>query len=102
MEVRAGELLLADCVNEAATRGQDGGDALSALVRVTSASVTERAVAAVNGLYYLAGSSSIYSSSRLERCFRDVNSVAKHITVSSSHFETVGQYLLGGPLLMRR
>jgi len=28
--------------------------------------------------------------------------VAKHITLSPFHFETVGQYLLGGPLLYRR
>ncbi|WNI18883.1 acyl-CoA dehydrogenase family protein [Actinacidiphila sp. ITFR-21] len=102
MQVRIAELLLADAVHEVSEHGENGGESLSALVRVTAASVAEHAVAAVNGLYQLAGSSSLFAKSRLERCFRDVNSSTKHITVSSSHFETVGQYLLGGPLVYRR
>jgi alkylation response protein AidB-like acyl-CoA dehydrogenase len=102
MQIRTAELLLADTVREMTAHGEDGGQGLSALVRVTSASVAEQSVAAVNGLYQLAGASSLFTRSRLEKCFRDVNSSTKHITVSSSHFETVGQYLLGGPLLYRR
>ncbi|MGM1064498.1 acyl-CoA dehydrogenase family protein [Saccharothrix sp. Mg75] len=102
MLVRTAGVLLRDTAREVVAHGEDGGDALSALVRVTAASVAEHTVAAVNGLYQLAGSSSLYTTSRLERCFRDINSATKHITLSSSHFETVGQYLLGGPLQMRR
>lgn len=102
MLVRTAEVLLRDAARTVAAHGEDGGDDLSALVRLTAASVAEHAVAAVNGLYQLAGTSSLYTTSRLERAFRDVNSATKHITLSSSHFETVGQYLLGGPLQMRR
>ena len=102
VQVRSAELLLADTVREASEHGEDGGDALGALVRLTAATVAEQSVAAVGALYQLAGSSSLFTSSRLEQCFRDVNSVTKHFTVSAMHFETVGQYLLGGPLLLRR
>ena len=100
--IRGAEVLLADTVREMTAHGLDGGDQLSALVRGTSATVADSCVAAVAGLYQLAGASSLFTSSRLERCFRDVNASTKHITVSSSHFETVGQYLLGGPLVYRR
>ncbi|WNV87626.1 acyl-CoA dehydrogenase family protein [Umezawaea sp. Da 62-37] len=102
MLVHTAELLLRDTAREVEAHGEDGGDALSALVRITAASVAEHTVAAVNGLYQLAGSSSLYTTSRLERCFRDIHSATKHITLSSLHFETVGQYLLGGMLQMRR
>ena len=102
MLVHTAKVLLFDAADNAMARGETGGDSLSALVRLTAATVAENAVAAVAILYQLAGSSSLYATSRLERCFRDVNSATKHITLSSSHFETVGQYLLGGPLLMRR
>lgn len=102
MLLYSAKLLLLDAADKALERGETGGDALSALVRLTAATVAENAVTAVAILYQLAGSSSLYATSRLERCFRDVNSATKHITLSSSHFETVGQYLLGGPLLMRR
>jgi alkylation response protein AidB-like acyl-CoA dehydrogenase len=95
-------VLLAHAGEQVLAHGETGGDALSALVRVTAATVAEQAVAAVDTAYELAGSSSVYQTSRLERCFRDVHSAVKHITLSSSHFETAGQYLLGGPLLMRR
>ena len=37
-----------------------------------------------------------------KKAFRDVHSATKHITLSSSHFEMVGQYLLGGGLQVRR
>ncbi|XVS68038.1 acyl-CoA dehydrogenase family protein [Actinosynnema sp. CA-299493] len=102
MLVRSAEALLADAARETVEHGTDGGNALSALVRATAASVAENSIAAVDLLYRLAGSSSLYTTSRLERAFRDVHSATKHVTLSSSHFETVGQYLLGGPLQMRR
>lgn len=102
MAVYSAKLMLSDAADKAMALGETGGDSLSALVRLTAATVAEQAVSAVDVLYQQAGSSSLYENSRLERCFRDVHSATKHITLSSSHFETVGQYLLGGPLLMRR
>ncbi|MCW2750064.1 MAG: acyl-CoA dehydrogenase [Aeromicrobium sp.] len=102
MLVHSARLLLADAAEHASLYGQDGGDELSALIRLTTATVAENTSTAVTITYTLAGSSSLYATSRLERCFRDIHSVVKHITLSPSHFEMVGQYLLGGGLQMRR
>jgi hypothetical protein len=60
------------------------------------------ATEAVDLLFDAAGGSSVYSSSRLEHCFRDVHMVTHHIMVSPSNIEMVGQYLLGLGLEMRR
>jgi alkylation response protein AidB-like acyl-CoA dehydrogenase len=102
MLVYASRLLLNDAAKQATLFGECGGNALSSLIRLTAATVAENTVGAVDIAYTLAGASSLYASNRLERCFRDVHSATKHITLSSSHFEMVGQYLLGGDLQMRR
>lgn len=102
MDVHAARLLLLDAARRAPELGESGGDSLSALVRLTAATVAEKSSAAVDAVYNLAGATSLYATSPLERTFRDVHAANKHITVSPTHFETVGQYLLGGPLQMRR
>ncbi|GGZ50441.1 hydroxylase [Streptomyces inusitatus] len=102
MRLYTARLLLADSAKKTIEYGETGGDALSALVRLTAATVAESAVETVDTLYRLAGASSIYTTSRLERCFRDVHTAVKHITLSSTHFEMAGQYLTGGELQMRR
>jgi hypothetical protein len=56
----------------------------------------------VDLVFDAAGGSSIYESNRLERCFRDVHMVTHHVMSSPMLFDTVGQYLLGGPLVLRR
>ncbi|MGV9878635.1 acyl-CoA dehydrogenase family protein [Streptomyces sp. NPDC003006] len=100
MRVRRTALLLADAARRVSAHGQNGGEPLSALVKLTAATVAEDATAAVDSLYDLAGARAVYTSGRLERCFRDIHTAVKHITLSSAHFETVGQYLLGdGPVL---
>ncbi|QIS21818.1 acyl-CoA dehydrogenase family protein [Nocardia terpenica] len=102
MLVHSSDVLLRNAADQVTANGETGGDALSALVRLTAATVAEQTVAAVTIAFTLAGTGSIYSSSRLERAFRDIHSATKHITLSSSHFEMAGQYLLGGGLQMRR
>ena len=100
--VRSARLLLADAAWHAEQHGEDGGDSLSATVRLVAATVAEQCCQAVDTLFVLAGTSSLYESSILERYFRDVHSAAKHITLSPSNVEMTGQYLLGGGLSMRR
>lgn len=102
MLVRCAEVLLADTARHVERLGERGGEDLSALVRLTAATVAENTAAAVDIAYVLAGSSSLYTTSRLERCFRDINSAVKHITLSPSNIEMVGQYMLGGGLQLRR
>ncbi|MCX5328740.1 MULTISPECIES: acyl-CoA dehydrogenase [unclassified Streptomyces] len=102
MRVRRAGLLLADTAKRASVHGQDGGEPLSALVKLTAATVAEDTAAAVDTVYDLAGSRTVYTSARLERCFRDIHTAVKHITLSATHFETVGRYLLAdGPALHR-
>jgi alkylation response protein AidB-like acyl-CoA dehydrogenase len=100
--VRSARLLLADAAWHATEQGRDGGDSLSATVRLSAASVADSSCAAVDILFDLAGTTSLYAGNLLERYFRDVHTAAKHITVSRTNFEMAGQYLLGGPLQMRR
>jgi alkylation response protein AidB-like acyl-CoA dehydrogenase len=102
MKVYSSHVLLADAARLASTLGSAAGDSLNVLTRLTGATVAENTIAAVDSVYELAGSSSVYATSRLDRCFRDIHAATKHIALSSSHFETSGQYLLGGALLMRR
>jgi len=102
MLLHSSTLLLAEAADRVTTRGHEGSSDVTALVRLTAATVAEQATAAVDLAYQLAGTSSLYTSSRLERCLRDVRSAVKHITLSHTHFEMVGQYLLGGELLTRR
>lgn len=102
MLVYSAHLLLMEAARQATLFGETGSDSLAALIRLTGATVAEKTIEAVNIVYELAGSSSIYTTSRLDRCFRDIHSATKHIALSSSHFEMAGQYLLGGELQMRR
>lgn len=101
-QVRAARLLLADAAWHAGHFGESGGDDLSATVRLAAATTAEQCCQAIGSLFTLAGTSSLYASSMLERYFRDAHAAAKHITLSPTNVEMTGQYLLGGGLSMRR
>ncbi len=49
----------------------------------------------VNTLYHEAGATAIFDANPFERRFRDVNTVSQQLQGRRSHFETVGQHLLG-------
>ena len=53
------------------------------------------AAEAVDLLYHAAGGTSIYRSSDLQRCFRDVHVATQHIMVAQPTYEVVGRVLLG-------
>jgi len=69
-------------------------EALSA-VRLASLMATENSVAAADLLYRLAGTSAIFQSSPLERCWRDVHTAAQHLAVQDGRWETAGRVLFG-------
>lgn len=63
--------------------------------RLAALTAVENSVAAVDALYRLAGSSSLFASSPLDRCWRDVHAAAQHIQVQAGRWETSGRVLLG-------
>lgn len=77
-------------------------DDLRAAIRLAGAHAAQCATEAVDLMFNAAGTSGIYTSSRLQRCFRDIHVANQHITVAGSNIEMVGQYLLGLGLQLRR
>jgi alkylation response protein AidB-like acyl-CoA dehydrogenase len=69
-------------------------DDLSAM-RLASLTAVENSVAAADLLYRLAGTSAIFQSSPLERCWRDLHTAAQHFQVQDGRWETAGRVLLG-------
>jgi alkylation response protein AidB-like acyl-CoA dehydrogenase len=74
----------------------------AAALRLAVAHSAQCAVDAVDLMFDAAGGSSVYATSRLERCFRDAHMVTHHMMAAPGNIEMVGQYLLGGPLQPRR
>jgi len=70
-------------------------DGQRARARLAMTTAVRNAAAAVDLLYDAGGGSSIYESSPLERCFRDIHVATQHAAVTRPSYETVGQVLLG-------
>jgi hypothetical protein len=49
-------------------------------------------------MFRAGGASSIYATSPLERCLRDIRTAAQHITVMPTNYEIAGQLFLGAPM----
>ncbi|WP_187323554.1 acyl-CoA dehydrogenase family protein [Stigmatella aurantiaca] len=103
--LRAGRALLDETVSELPyTPAWNVGlsDEQRAAIRLAGAHAAHNAAEAVDLMFNTAGTAGIYSSSRLERCFRDVHVATQHINVAPSNIEMVGQHLLGLGLHFRR
>ncbi len=72
-----------------------------ALNRLATATAVRNSVQAVDIVFTAAGSSSIYTRSRLERCFRDVHMVTQHGVVGPAGFAMAGRSFLGQGLPAR-
>ena len=55
----------------------------------------QASVEVVDAMYTLAGGTSVYETSRLQRQFRDVHVITQHVMVAPSTLETVGRLYLG-------
>ena len=53
---------------------------------------------AVDIVYRAGGASSVYASTFLERCLRDINTASQHITVTPTNYEVAGQLFLGAEM----
>ncbi len=67
-------------------------------VRLAGAFAGEQACATVDLCYKAGGGAAVYSTSPLQRCFRDVHTAAAHIMVSPRAYELVGRQRLGLPI----
>lgn len=58
---------------------------------------TESATNAISHLFHFAGAGAIFTSSVLQRCFRDAHGSAQHHVVSNVVYDRFGQTLMGPP-----
>lgn len=66
-------------------------------IRLATTFATHESAAIVDRMHALAGGSSVYQSSPLQRCLRDVHVATQHMMVSESTYELAGRLLLDLP-----
>lgn len=66
-------------------------------MRLAVSHAVAEATAVVDAMYTLAGGTSVYAASPLQRQFRDVHVATQHFMVSPNILETVGRLFLGLP-----
>lgn len=64
-------------------------------IRLAAIAAAQAAGRAVDAVYTLAGGSSVFDSSPLQRCMRDVHVVTQHVMVTPRLRETLGRAMLG-------
>jgi alkylation response protein AidB-like acyl-CoA dehydrogenase len=84
-----------DSAWSAASQGEKLSLAHKGKLRLAAVNATHQSVLAVDRLYKLGGGSSIYESSELQQCFRDIHVTTQHIMVASPIFEVAGKVELG-------
>ncbi|MEM7411818.1 MAG: acyl-CoA dehydrogenase family protein [Myxococcota bacterium] len=82
--------------DRASTEGRIGVDEKRD-VRLATTHATRASAEAVDRMYHLAGGSSVYRTSPLQRIFRDVHVATQHMMVSPATLELTGRLLLGLP-----
>lgn len=96
--LRSAGLLFYDTLCEAWERTQAGKPSTleqKADLTLAGAHAVRSTVKVVDLIYSLAGTSAIYTRSRLERHFRDVHTLRHHGFTAESRYETAGQVYLG-------
>jgi indole-3-acetate monooxygenase len=96
--VRSARLYLFDSLERLWSVVTETGEApmeARAQVRLAASHAVASAVQAVDLMYTAAGASALYTSSPLERAFRDVHAITQHIGVQPRVLETTGRVLLG-------
>jgi alkylation response protein AidB-like acyl-CoA dehydrogenase len=70
-------------------------------IRQASTYAIHQAKEVVDVAYHEAGATAIFDTNPFERRFRDVNTVTQQVQGRRSHFETIGQHLLGAEASLR-
>jgi alkylation response protein AidB-like acyl-CoA dehydrogenase len=63
-------------------------------LQLATAFAVQNAIEAVDLMFEYAGGTSVYESSRLERCFRDIHMISHHLAVSPLNIELAGAHFL--------
>jgi alkylation response protein AidB-like acyl-CoA dehydrogenase len=96
--VRSARLYLFDavsCLWESTLAGAEPSPEGRAQVRLATYHAVTSAAEAVDLVYLTGGATSLYTSSPLERAFRDVHAIPQHISVHPSIVERIGRVLFG-------
>ncbi len=99
--LRAGRAFLFESVREAwalARRREPLSWQQRGLLWLAATQATTQALQAVDIVYRAGGASSVYSSTQLERCLRDIRTASQHLTVHPTNYEVAGQLFLGGEM----
>jgi alkylation response protein AidB-like acyl-CoA dehydrogenase len=78
-----------------AVRGEDVPVDARRDIRLATTFAVQQATEAVDRVYTLAGGTSLYETSRLQRHFRDVHTATQHVSAAENVYEMVGRLFLG-------
>jgi alkylation response protein AidB-like acyl-CoA dehydrogenase len=65
------------------------------LLWLSATQATTQSLQALDLVYRAGGASSVYATTQLERCLRDIRTASQHLTVMPTNYEVAGQYFLG-------
>ena len=97
---RSARAFLMDTISDAWQAASENGEMTVAHrrdIRLATTHAVRSSARAVDLMYTLAGGSSVYRSSALQRQFRDVHVTTQHMMVSDATLELTGRLLLGVP-----
>src|SRR4029453_9736119 len=101
--LRAGRAFLFESLRaawEVARRGEPLRWEQRGLLRLSATQAATQALQAVDIVYRAGGASSVYASTQLERCLRDIRTASQHVCVMSTNYEVAGQLFLGADMSM--
>ena len=97
--IRQGRAFFYEAMDEAWEAAQAGSISAEHRrdVRLATTAAVQSAKDAVDIIYELAGGTSVYKTSPIQRRFRDIHVATQHMMVSKSTYELTGRLLLGLP-----
>ncbi|HLF72037.1 MAG TPA: acyl-CoA dehydrogenase family protein [Dehalococcoidia bacterium] len=76
-------------------RGEDIPEDTCALMRCAASTASLAAMEVCDSMFTMAGMTSTYSASRLDRCFRDIHMVTQHVVGGLSGLTASGKFFMG-------